>query len=92
MKELDSNFHTLNQRLKDEVIEPLEAYHRPFADVKVCFSAKEFCGSYILRHQYQLSPPSQAFVYGDGVFCTVLIFFVLNPFSLVQLVSILRSL
>ena len=35
LQELDSNFTHLNQRLIDEVLEPLEAYHRPFADVKV---------------------------------------------------------
>eukprot|EP00795_Rhopilema_esculentum_P014182 gene14182-5187_t len=39
-QELDSNFHTLNQRLKDEVLEPLEAYHRPFADVKTKISKR----------------------------------------------------
>jgi len=33
-EELDSNFDHLTKRLVDEVLEPLEAYHRPFADVK----------------------------------------------------------
>ena len=35
LQELDANFLTLNRRLHDEVLEPLEAYHRPFGDVKV---------------------------------------------------------
>lgn len=38
--ELDSNFNHLNQRLVDEVLEPLDAYHRPFADVKTKVSKR----------------------------------------------------
>eukprot|EP00112_Aurelia_sp_Birch-Aquarium-sp1_P018778 Seg4532.2 transcript_id=Seg4532.2/GoldUCD/mRNA.D3Y31 product=Amphiphysin protein_id=Seg4532.2/GoldUCD/D3Y31 len=39
-EELDANFLTLNRRLNDEVLEPLEAYHRPFGDVKTKVSKR----------------------------------------------------